>query len=217
MAEPRSKARSTSNATVIERDPLLKELYARQKFHTTLTSHSATKRKNKTKTMKNVQFYCEEKDYGSDLSRERLRSLGHQRDHAENNLAPQLRRSQNTPYITSFRCCFVAVSKQIQWRSRFYSSSSSGSVTGILEDLWQPRARFRDSVRAQRLPLSITSAESESQILIFCAQHTESCKIGHEDGFGQNKELSKDSGFVTFLIHHQVTIKQLLLSLKQRQ
>ena len=53
------------------------------------------------------------------------------------------------------------------------------SITWISADLW-PRVRLPDSVKAQRLTLSITFAVSDSKILNICKQHEDSRSVGHE-------------------------------------
>ena len=53
------------------------------------------------------------------------------------------------------------------------------SMAWISGDLW-PRVRLPDSVKAQRVTLSITFAVSDSKILNICKQHENNCSVGHE-------------------------------------
>ena len=104
-------------------------LYTRQEFHTNVAiQFTTTKRRHQRKIL-----FCSSitKTWIMDqISRENMceaeRALRPRRKH---NVASKF--EGTAPYITYISFCFVAFSKQIQRRSRSYSSLTGGSITWI--------------------------------------------------------------------------------------
>ena len=124
---------------------------------------------------------AEKMGLGADLSRKTIaKCWTTSRSRGQTKRGAQFKITQTTPKITFISFCFVAVSQQIQWRSRSCNSSTSGTMGWISAELWKPRAKPRDSVKAQWLTLSIPSAVSEVKALNICTKHAEGCNVGNE-------------------------------------